>query len=155
GATTNVESAVRTAFRSIEPKSVTVPLESPSRSVVHEEGSCPGPHMSFQWSCPPVAKRARASPVISALEPVSGAYQSGESIAVSAEPVGPCIEIERLPPYCVVLAPRKNVPTGALEPGHAGWPMKPHSFWPSTHWLDGSPRPSVSVTVPSISIAWP
>src|SRR5439155_10137459 len=65
------------------PKSVTVPLELPSRTVVHDEGCWPAPHMSFQCSWPPVAKRARASPVISALEPVSGAYQSGESIVAS------------------------------------------------------------------------
>src|SRR5436305_9547747 len=60
-----------------------VPLESPSLAVVHEDGASPAPHMSFQWNWPPVAKRARASPVISALDPVSGAYQSGELIAAS------------------------------------------------------------------------
>src|SRR5207253_9781366 len=76
-------STLRIALRSSEPKSVSVPQESPSRTVVHDDGCCPAPHMSFQWNCPPVAKRARARPVISALEPVNGAYQSGESIAAS------------------------------------------------------------------------
>src|SRR6266566_947184 len=219
------------------PKSVTVPLESPSLAVVHEDGASPAPHMSFQWNWPAVAKRARARPVISTLEPVSGAYQSGASIAASGgmsplstaptaaptlarpqpkwdvhcssggsvgsaagsgtpvpvvfpfstrsavcssssrvssgrsaiprsspalttsaaapaallvltEPVAPSIEIELLPPYWVVLAPRKNVCTGALEPKHTGWPLKPHSFSPSSHCLFSWPRPAVSGTVP-------
>ena len=60
-----------------------VPLESPSLAVVHEDGASPAPHMSFQWNWPPVAKRARAKPVISTFEPVSGAYQSGAAIAAS------------------------------------------------------------------------
>src|SRR5438128_12109358 len=237
GGTTNVASAARTAARSIEPKSVTVPLESPSLAVVHEDGASPAPHMSFQWNWPPVAKRARARPMISTLEPVSGAYQSGASIAASGgmsplstaptaaptlarpqpkcgvhcssggsvgsaagsgtpvpdvlpsstrsavcssssrissgrsampwsrpalttspaapaallvltEPVAPSIEIELLPPYWVVLAPRKKLCTGAFEPKHAGWPVTPQTFSPSRNCLLSSPRPSVSGTVP-------
>ncbi len=49
------------------------------------------------------------------------------------DPVGPSIEIELLPPYCVVLAPRKNVLTGAFEPRHGCSPLTPQSFSPSTH----------------------
>src|SRR6185312_9691678 len=220
------------------------PLDSPSCTVVHEDGVCPAPHISFQCRCPPVAKRARASPVISALAPVSGEYHSGESIAASGgmsplataptaaptsarpqpkcvvhcssagsagfapgsgtptpavfgastrsavcssssrvssgrsaiprsrpalttsaaapaallvftEPVGPSIAIELLPPYCVVLAPRKKVETGRLEPRHACRPAAPHSPSASVHCDASSPRPTVSGTVPWISIACP
>src|SRR6476619_6453363 len=52
------------------------------------------------------------------------------ALLVLTEPVGPSIEIELLPPYWVVLAPRKNVPTGAFDPRHAGWPLAPQSFSP-------------------------
>src|ERR1700730_9983293 len=200
--------------------------------------------MSFQWNFPPLAKRARARPVISVREAVSGAYQSGELIRASGgmlplataptaaptlarpqpkwevhcwsgasvgmapgsptpapvvlpsrtrsevcssrlrvssgrsampwsrpalstspsapaallvltDPVGPSIEIELLPPYWVVFAPRKTVLTGALEPRHAGCPLAPHSFSPLTHSAELVPRPTVSGTVPWISIACP
>src|SRR4051794_112375 len=76
-------SAVRTASRSTEPKSVTSLVESPSLAVFHVVGASPGPHSSFQWNLPPVAKRARASPPTSTLLPVNGANQSGEEIAAS------------------------------------------------------------------------
>ena len=232
---------MRTCARSIEPKSLTLPFESPSCTVVHDDGCWPAPHISFQWNCPPVAKRARASPVISTFEPVSGANQPGEEIAASGgmsplataptaaprftrpqpkceahcssagsegsapgsgvpapavlpfstrsavcssssrvssgrsaipwsrpalttraaapeallvftEPVAPSIEIELFAPYCVVFAPRKNVCTGAFEPTHAGWPVKPHRRSPSMNCFEFCPRPSVSGTVPWISI---
>src|SRR5207237_8283286 len=51
-----------------------------------------------------------------------------DALLVLTEPVGPSIEIELLPPYCVVLAPRKNVLTGRFEPRHACRPVTPHSF---------------------------
>src|SRR3954451_25483724 len=65
------------------PKLVTVELESPSSTVFQDAGVSPTPHSSFQWKSPPVAKRARASPVTGRLSPVIGAYQSGELIAAS------------------------------------------------------------------------
>jgi len=49
-------------------------------------------------------------------------------LCVSTEPVGPSIAIELLPPYCVVLAPRKNVPTGAFEPRQCGLAARPAEF---------------------------
>ena len=76
-------SAWRTWFRSTLPNWVTVELEAPWATVFHAVGASPVPHSSFQWKLPPVAKRARARPVIFTLLPVSGAYQSGESIAAS------------------------------------------------------------------------
>src|SRR4051795_6490670 len=63
------------------PKLVTVELESPSSTVFQDVGVSPTPHSSFQWKSPPLAKRARASPVTGRLSPVIGANQSGEAIA--------------------------------------------------------------------------
>src|SRR3954451_15649215 len=65
------------------PKLLTGELESPSPTVFQEVGVSPAPHSSFQWKLPPGAKRARASPVIGRLSPVTGVYQSGESIVAS------------------------------------------------------------------------
>ena len=65
---------------------MTVPSDSPSCTVVQDDGAPPAPpapHISFQWKWPSVAKRACATPVMSTLVPVSGANQPGESIAAS------------------------------------------------------------------------
>src|SRR6266576_3333518 len=68
---------------SMLPKSVTEDVESPWPAVCHEVGTSPAPHSSFQWKLPPGAKRACARPLIGRLSPVTGAYQSGESMAAS------------------------------------------------------------------------
>ena len=76
-----------------------------------------------------------------------------DALPVLIEPVAPSIEIELLPPNCVVLAPRKNVLTGAFVPnaGTRAWMKLQKSCPPEQSW----PSPTVSGTVPWISIAWP
>src|SRR5262245_36831361 len=66
------------------PKSVTVPFELPLEAVVQLVGVSPAPHSSRQvkW-LELLANRARARPVTCMLVLVTGAYQSGESIAAS------------------------------------------------------------------------
>ncbi len=100
--------ALRTLVRSIEPKSVTVPVEVPLLAVVQLVGASPTPHSSFQLKLPPLAKRERARPVISIELPVTGAYQSGESIATSGGILPLCASATAAPrftrphPKCVV-----------------------------------------------------
>src|SRR3954471_7930706 len=90
------------------PKLVTVELESPPSTVFQDVGVSPTPHSSFQWKSPPLAKRARASPVTGRLSPVIGAYQSGESIAASGGILPPWATATASPrltqpqPKCVV-----------------------------------------------------
>src|SRR3954454_18586906 len=111
------------------PKLVTVELESPSSTVFQDVGVSPTPHSIFQWKSPPVAKRARASPVTGRPSAVIGAYQSGESIAASGGILPLCATAAAAPrltrpqPKCVVhwsiegaeaLAPGSPMPTPAV-----------------------------------------
>src|SRR3954451_19151775 len=108
------------------PKLVTVEREPPSSTVLQAVGVSPTPHSSFQWKSPPVAKRARASPVTGGLSAVIGAYQSGDAIAASGGILPLCATAAAAPrltrpqPKCVVhwsiegaeaLAPGGPMPT--------------------------------------------
>ncbi len=60
------------------------PVELPLRTSLHWVGARPTPYSSFQLKAPPpIDSRASARPVIVAVAPVTGAYQSGESIEAS------------------------------------------------------------------------
>ena len=116
---------------------------------------------------PPVFPGVTSSAVCSRISRVSSARRlvpasraalttsaaAPEALPVLTDPVGPSIEIELLPPNWVVFAPRKKVPGGMFEPkaGSCPW-MKSQTGCPL---LQSIPSPTLSGTVPWISIARP
>ncbi len=80
------------------------------------------------------------------------------ALPVFVEPVGPCMEMEDLPPNCVVFAPRKYVAVGTFVPttpsARMSW-MIPARM-PGSPSCAGSsiPSPSTSLTTPSTSWTW-
>ncbi len=92
---------------------------------------------------------SRAAAITSAAAPAA--------LPVFVEPVGPCIEMDDLPPNCVVFAPRKYVDTGTWVPSPAARAMAMiASRMPgSPSWLGSSwPSPSASATTPCTSWVW-